>query len=103
MLARQLDSFSCGFRIAPRKAHRQPIKRPSSNVQKKIKPSLGMKTVAGSKVLETLLSEGVYHIADFGGSRGSLGSMLVDIRDMGYEVRCIKSGRYAVSYELVRK
>ena len=62
-----------------------------------------MSTAKGQAVLDTMRAKGVFHAADWELSRGYLNTIMQDIRDLGYEIKIIRTGMRASRYELISK
>lgn len=59
-----------------------------------------MPTKKGGEVLEKLKADGVFCVADWDMERKYLSLIMTDIRDLGYEIGSIKSGRFVTHYTL---
>ena len=59
-----------------------------------------MTTKVGQEVLDQIKEKGFYQVSDFQMSRVYLGNIISDIRELGYKLVGVKSGRLIVRYEL---
>lgn len=95
-----LDNLSTGTATL-RRDDGQPKRRKKGAGRPKV--TTEMSTAKGQAVLETLRSKGIYHAADWELSRGYLNTIMQDIRDLGYEIKIIRTGMRASRYELISK
>lgn len=72
----------------------------NTNRRKELIRSGEMSTKKGREVLEKLKAEGVICVADWDMERKYLSFIMTDIRDLGYKVGSIKSGRFVTHYTL---
>lgn len=59
-----------------------------------------MPTKKGREVLAKLKADGMFCVADWGMKRKYLSLIMTDVRDLGYKVGSIKSGRFVTHYTL---
>ena len=72
----------------------------NTNRRKELIRSGEMSTKKGREVLEKLKAEGVICVADWDMERKYLSFIMTDIRDLGYKIGSIKSGRFVTHYTL---
>ena len=72
----------------------------NTNRRKELTRSGEMSTKKGREVLEKLKAEGVICVADWDMERKYLSFIMTDVRDLGYKVGSIKSGRFVTHYTL---
>lgn len=72
----------------------------NTNRRKELTRSGEMSTKKGREVLEKLKADGVICVADWDMERKYLSFIMTDVRDLGYKVGSIKSGRFVTHYTL---
>ena len=85
---------------ADKKAKRVRRNELNTNRRKELTRSGEMSTKKGREVLEKLKAEGVICVADWDMERKYLSFIMTDVRDLGYKVGSIKSGRFVTHYTL---
>ena len=85
---------------ADKEAKRVSRNKLNTNRRKELIRSGEMSTKKGREVLEKLKAEGVICVADWDMERKYLSFIMTDIRDLGYNVGSIKSGRFVTHYTL---
>ena len=85
---------------ADKEAKRVSRNKLNTNRRKELTRSGEMSTKKGREVLEKLKAEGVICVADWDMERKYLSFIMTDIRDLGYKIGSIKSGRFVTHYTL---
>lgn len=85
---------------ADKEAKRLKRNELNTNRRKELIRSGEMSTKKGREVLEKLKAEGVICVADWDMERKYLSFIMTDVRDLGYKVGSIKSGRFVTHYTL---
>lgn len=62
-----------------------------------------MPTAKGQEVLDTLRTEGVYHVSGWTLSRKYLEGIIHNARELGYDIQAIKTGMRVSHYKLIDK
>ena len=75
----------------------------NTNRRKELTQSGEMSTKKGREVLAKLKADGVICVADWDMERKYLSFIMTDVRDLGYKVGSIKSGRFVTHYTLENK
>lgn len=108
----QLDDFKEGFRVAPRKPHREVITRAKVGVKTKkqgkgagrTKTTTDMPTEKGQQIFEQIKKDGFYNVVNFDMSMSYLSNIMSNIREMGYALSSIKDeNQRVIRYELDRQ
>lgn len=105
----QLDDFSEGFRVAPRRPHKGALTRARSKVEPKkqskgagrTKVTSDMPTEKGQRIFEQMRRDGFYDVANFDMSLSYLSNIMSNIRELGYELHSIRDkNQRVIRYEL---
>lgn len=109
----QLDSYGEGFRVAPRRPHKEKLtreKKVEAKLKKKgkgagrTKTTSDMPTEKGQRIFDQIKRDGFYDVANFDMSLSYLSNIMTNIREMGYQLNSIKDERQRViRYELDRQ
>lgn len=89
----KLDDFDEGFKVAPRKAHRNPVKHDS-----KFSKGHG-KTLAIMQ--DKLQKQSKVSLSEFDKPQAAKNAVL-QLRFRGWQIEAIKDGRKAIGYKLIK-
>ena len=90
----KLDDFNEGFKVAPRKAHRQPAVKVRTNQRS---PNTTL-----AKVRRDLKKNGVIRVSDYD-SESAVKNGIGKLRMLFWQIEAVKEGRKAVGYKLINK